>query len=86
MYVGFSKKLKRLSGIRIGAGVRIKGFMGLFVLCGIGIANLIWYSILACMWMIYGMFWLMYQLCVWVLYKPIALLVKKIRSKKLESQ
>ena len=82
MYIGFSKRLKRLSGIRIGAGYRISGFMGLFILLGIGMANLMWYSILACMWMLYGMFWLMYQMCVWIFYKPIKLLVKVIKSKK----
>ena len=85
MYIGFSKRLKSLSGIRIGAGYRIHGVMGIFILCGIGIANLIWYSILACMWMIYGMFWLMYQMCVWIFYKPVYYLVKAIKSKKIES-
>lgn len=60
MYIGFSKRLKALGGLRIGFGKRVHGAGGwiLFFLCAI--LNLYWYMILGCLWLFYGVGYLFY--------------------------
>lgn len=60
MFVGFSKRLKALGGLRIGFGKRLHGAGGwiLFFFCAI--LNLYWYMILGCLWLFYGVGYLFY--------------------------
>lgn len=60
MYVGFSKKLKALGGMRLHIGGR--GRKGIIMLGIYGILYLYWYMFLACLWMMYGAGYLMFYL------------------------
>ena len=73
MYIGFSKTLMRLGGIRIGMGMRKKGTDGLFLLFLFGMIQLCW-------WMIVGMLWLLYGVGYVLIYLPIQG-VKKLLKK-----
>lgn len=74
MYIGFSKTLMRLGGIRIGIGMRKKGAEGLFFLFLFGMVQLCW-------WMIVGMLWLLYGVGYMFIYLPIKG-VKKLLKKE----
>lgn len=60
MFLSFSKTLKKMSGFRIGAHFRLKGWsllvFGIFIL----MFYLVYWSILAALWMIYGVCYLYY--------------------------
>lgn len=60
MYIGFSKKLKALGGLRIGFGKRLSGAGGWILLCCCAVLNLFWYMILGCLWLMYGVGYLFY--------------------------
>ena len=60
MYIGISKRLKVLGGLRIGVGKRLSGTGGLILLCCCAFINLFWYMILGCLWTIYGLGYLVY--------------------------
>lgn len=74
MYIGFSKKLKALGGLRIGVGKRMSGAGGLIFLIGIGIVYIYWYMFLACLWLIFG--------CCWLLCLPVNAIVKAVKKKQ----
>lgn len=58
MFVSFSKRLKSMSGFRLGVCLRLTRrncWYFLFVLVLVGCFYLCWYSVLACGWMLYGL-------------------------------
>ena len=60
MFVSFSKRLKSMSGFRLGVGLRLTRrncWYFLFVLVLVGCFYFCWYSVLACGWMLYGLFY-----------------------------
>ena len=69
MFVGFSAKLKHLSGIRF--HFCSSKYAWLFILF-IAMFYLIWYSIIAALWLIYG--------CLWIIVKPIELIIKVFKK------
>lgn len=62
MYIGFTKRLKALGGLRVGFGKRVSGATGAMLFCLAAIINLCWYMILGCVWLAYGAIWLMFIL------------------------
>lgn len=63
MFVSFSKRLKSMSGFRLGVGLRLTRrncWYFLFVLMLVGCFYFCWYSVLACGWMLYGLFYGLY--------------------------
>ena len=60
MFVSFSKRLKSMSGFRLGVGLRLTRrncWYFLFLLVLVGCFYFCWYSVLACGWMLYGLFY-----------------------------
>lgn len=62
MFIGFSKRLKAMAGFRICVGIRLNKWVALFVIPFIGIFYLMWYSLILCGWMIYGICYIYYWL------------------------
>ncbi len=82
MFVGFTSGLKRMSGVRFGAGVRVtKNNMWyiLLVLMFVWLGRLMWYMLIGMGWMTFGMLWLMWKMLYgigWLVYKAYFYLVK----------
>ena len=76
--VGFRKTLFKLGKWRFGIGYSTHGATGIIMLCFYGIFNLIWYTMLGCLWMIYGVIWLFFVL-------PIKGITKLIKNKSTEN-
>ena len=72
MFLSFSKTLKKMSGFRVGAHFRLKGWsllvFGIFIL----MFYMVYWSFLAALWMIYGVCYLYY-----LIFKGIASLFKR---------
>ena len=62
VHVGFHKTLLKLGKWRFGIGYRMNGTTGLIMVCVYGIMNLLWYMLLACFWILYGIVWLFFVL------------------------
>ncbi|MBQ2273320.1 MAG: hypothetical protein II337_07670 [Clostridia bacterium] len=75
VHLGFRKTLLKIGKWRFGIGYSMHGATGFFVLCIYAMLNLMWYSILACLWMTYGVIWLFFVL-------PIKIIVKICKRKK----
>lgn len=75
MFIGFSTRLKRMGGFRLGIGKRVHGWTAIFILMFVGIFYLMWWSLLGCMWLIYGVCWLFF-------YLPIKLIVNAVKKRK----
>lgn len=75
MFIGFSKKLKVLGGLRIGFGKRLSGAGGWILLFCCAILNLFWDMILGCLWLMYG--------CAYLFYLPIKAIVNVINKKRI---
>ena len=76
MFVSFSKRLKSMSGFRLGVGLRLTRrncWYFLFVLVLVGCFYFCWYSVLACGWMLYGLFYGLY-----LMFKYAAIGTKKL--------
>ncbi len=58
MFVSFSTKLKKAGGFRLGVGKRLHGWSAVFVLLFVGLFYLMYWSLLACAWVMYGVLWL----------------------------
>ena len=75
MFIGFSKTIARVGGVRLNMGMRMNkknaAWFSLLILF-IALFKLIWYMLLLCGWLIYAMFYGMY----WCI-KKIILLCKK---------
>ena len=78
VHMGFHKTLLKMGKWRFGIGYSMKGTTGLIMLCVYGMMNLMWYMILACFWMMYGIIWLFFVL-------PIKGIVKLCKNKKTPS-
>jgi hypothetical protein len=76
MYIGFSKTLIKLGGIRIGVGKRMKGSTGWIMLLFYGMLQVTWWMIVGTLWMMYGIGWLFVYLPI----KGIINLYKKHRK------
>lgn len=78
MYIGFGHRLRGLGGMRV--GFRVSSSSGIAFLCIYGCLNaciyLCWYSMLAMLWMMYGMGYLFFYLPT----KGIMGLIKKKRA------
>lgn len=72
---GFRKTLFKMGKWRFGIGYSMHGAAGIVMLCIYGLMNLMWYMILGCCWLIYGMIWLCFVL-------PIKGIIKLCKSKK----
>lgn len=79
MFVSFGSRLRSLSGVRF--GFRLHGWSAAFMLLVYGSFYLLWFSMLAMAWMVYGSCWLVWQFCVWVIYKPCVALIRWIKKK-----
>lgn len=62
MYLGFGRRLRTLGGVRLFAGVRLKGATAAFLFFFIAIIRLYWYIMLGMLWMIYGFGYLCFYL------------------------
>lgn len=62
MYVSFGRRLRTLGRVRIGAGFRVRGATGLFLLMFVAIFRLMWYIMLGVLWMMYGIIYLCFIL------------------------
>ena len=71
---GFHKTLLKIGKWRFGIGYSTRGTAGLIMVCIYAVLNLMWYMILGCLWMMYGMIWLFFIL-------PIKGLSKLIKNK-----
>ena len=67
--VGFHRTLLKMGKWRFGIGFRMKGATGIIMLCIYGMMNLMWYMILGCCWLIYGMCYLMFFLPIRAIYR-----------------
>jgi hypothetical protein len=77
MFLTFSKMLKSMGGVHIGAGFRLtkkNAWWALIALLFIGMLQLAWWSVVLCFWMIYGM--------VWCVCKPISMIAKSFTKNK----
>lgn len=59
---GFHKTLFKLGKWRFGIGYRCRGATGIIMLCIYGILNLMWYMVLAGLWLTYGLILLFFVL------------------------
>jgi len=65
MFISFSRRLKSMSGIRFGVGLRLtksNWWYFLFALMLYGCFYLCWYSVIACGWCLYFMLYAIYKL------------------------
>lgn len=65
MFLGFSKTLHRMSGFRIGAGFRLNKWWALFVIFFFAMFYMMWWSILLCGWLVYGVCFITYKFIKW---------------------
>ncbi len=80
MFIGFSKRLKSMSGFRLGVGLRLTKsncWYFLFILLFVGTFYLCWYSVLACGWIMYYLFYGLYKIYYFML-KYAAIGIKKL--------
>ena len=54
MYIGFSKTLIRLGGIRFGVGKRLKGSAAGVMVLFYGMMQLFWWALVGTLWLLYG--------------------------------
>lgn len=78
MFLSISRSLRKASRFRIGVGLHLHGLTAVLVFFFIGIFYLMYWSALACLWMMFGVLWL----C-WL---PFHLLIKLTRRKKAEAR
>lgn len=83
-FVGFSRRLKGMGGLRFGVVHRVSGWELLFIYIGIAFFYMIWYTLIFCGWSIYYMMYglyLVYKYLFIGIYKAIKYLVKFIKGK-----
>ncbi|MBP3308146.1 MAG: hypothetical protein J6L90_01775 [Clostridia bacterium] len=76
--LGFHKTLVKMGKWRFGIGYSMHGATGIVMLCIYGLMNLMWYMLLGCCWITYGVIWLCFVL-------PIKGIIKLCKSKKYNS-
>lgn len=79
MFLSFGHRLRGLGNVHV--GFRMKGSTGCLLVGIYGFMNffiyLLWYTLLACFWLVYGVCYLYY-----LLFKGIVLLCKKLKQNK----
>lgn len=91
MRLTFHKTLFKLGKIRIGIGYTRNNPLGWCLLLFASFFYLIWYTMIGCLWMMYGVCILMYYMCKymgiglylfikWCFIKPIIYISKKIKT------
>lgn len=78
---GFRKTLLKIGKWRFGIGYSTHGIAGMVMLCIYGLLNLMWYTMIAMFWIIYGCCWLMYKGFVLCVMLPIKKLVSLFKNK-----
>lgn len=58
MFLGISKTLKSMGGFRLHLGVKMNSWYGWIIMLFVGMFYLMWFSIVAAGWVLYGMFWI----------------------------
>ena len=78
MYISFGKTLRKWSGVRIGAGFRVRGAAGAMLACLLAVVNLWWYLMLGMLWLLYGALWLFWKLIKYCIVKPVKWIASKL--------
>lgn len=74
--------MKGLSGVRLHIGKRVSGIGGCMLLLCIGMVNLIWFTILGTLWLMYGVIWLTYKFFYLCFYLPIKAIIKAVKKRQ----
>lgn len=80
MFISFSKRLKSMSGFRLGVGLRLTKsncWYFFFSLLLVGCFYLCWYSVIACGWMLYFILYGLYKIY-YLMFKYGAIVVKRL--------
>lgn len=80
MFVGFTKRLKSMSGFRIGFGLRVNKrnwWYFLFAMLFVGMFYLMWYMMIGAGWMLYFMLYGIYKIY-YFMFKYTAIGCKKL--------
>lgn len=80
MFIGFTKRLKSMSGFRLGFGIRVNKhnwWYWLLMMIIVGCFYLMWYMIIGCGWLLYGLFYGLYKIY-YYLFKYAAIGCKKL--------
>lgn len=77
MYLSIGRRLMGLGKIRIGAGIRLKGWTAAIMIFVYAMMYLCWYMILGTLWLMYGISYL----CFYLPIKGIIKLVKYLKEK-----
>ena len=75
MFIGFSTRLKKMGGFRLGIGKRVHGWTAILILVFVGMFYLMYWSFLGCLWLMYGICWLCF-------YLPVKLIVTAVKKRK----
>ena len=74
-----SRNTQQVGKWRFGIGYSMHGTTGIVMLCIYGLMNLMWYMILGCCWITYGVIWLCFVL-------PINGIIKLCKNRKYNTQ
>lgn len=80
MFIGFTKTLKRMSGFRLGFGLRVNKrnwWFFLFAMLFVCVFYLMWYMMIGAGWLLYFVLYGIYKLYYW-LFKGAAIGCKKL--------
>lgn len=80
MFIGFTKTLKRMSGFRLGFGLRVNKrnwWFFLFAMLFVGVFYLMWYMMIGTGWLLYFVLYGIYKLYYW-LFKGAVIGCKKL--------
>lgn len=82
MFITLSKRLKSMSGFRLGVGLRItknNWWYFLFILLFVGCFYFCWWCFVGCCWLVYFIFYAIYKLY-YFMFKYAAIGIKKLYS------
>lgn len=80
MFVSFTNTLKKMSGFRLGFGIRVNKknwWYWLLLMCFVGMFYLMWYTMIAVGWCLYYLCYALYKIY-YLLFKGIAVGCKKL--------
>ena len=80
MFVSFTKTLKKMSGFRLGFGIRVNKknwWYWLLLMCFVGMFYLMWYTMIVVGWCLYYLCYALYKIY-YLLFKGIAIGCKKL--------
>lgn len=75
MYLSFGRRLRGFGRMRIGAGIRMNGWVAAFMIFIYAMLYMCWYMVLGTLWLMYGLGYVFY-------YLPIKGIVKLCRRNK----